>query len=813
MRYIPTLLLYSTILFHSMGQSGYQNPPQQIKDLVDASLTPSLTLNDEGNWMLLLQRNSYPSIDKLAAPELRIAGARLNPGTNGPSRSVSYNGIVVKNRISGIETIVSGLPENASISNVTWSPTGEKFAFTLTELDGISLWYSDVKTASAMQLTGNIINDAASGTPFSWIFPGDHIVYRSINTNRGTAPNAADSKPLPIVQENKGVAAPNRTYQDLLKNQQDESLFDFYFTAEVWLTDLNKNGKKLKESSVITRLVSSPDGKYIILESISKPYSYLVPYNRFPTTIEVLDIQGKSVKTLAQLPLAEDLPKGFDATRKGPRSVNWRSDKPATLYWVEALDGGDPAVNVSFRDRLFTLDAPFAGSAKSMFDLKYRFAGIDWGTDKLAIIYERYWSTRKTVATQFEPAKPTVFKNLWDRNYEDRYADPGTFVTTDNGFGRSVLLSPDNGKSLYLFGTGASNEGNRPFVDLYDIKSAKSKRLWQSEAPFYERPIAFLDAAKGQVITLRESNSEQPNYFLRDLNAGTLTAVTNFEHPYPSLSGVTRELITYQREDGVQLSGTLYLPAGYKKEDGRLPVFLWAYPREFKSADAAGQINGSPYEFIRLNWGTPIYWVTRGYAVFDNASMPIIGEGDEEPNDSFVKQLDMNAKAAVGILDQLGVGDPNRIAIGGHSYGAFMTANLLAHTDYFAAGIARSGAYNRTLTPFGFQAEERTFWEAPDVYFKMSPFNYANTIKEPLLLIHGEADNNSGTFPMQSERFYNALKGHGATTRLVMLPHESHGYAARESILHTLWEMDQWLEQHVKNKKPPMDTELDDSKK
>jgi len=813
MRYLITLWLITTILFHSLAQSGYQEPPQQIKDLVDAPLTPNLTINNEGDWMLLLQRNSYPSIDKLAAPELRIAGARLNPVTNGPSRSVTYNGIVIKNRISGVESVVSGLPENATISNVSWSPDGKKFAFTLTKLDGISLWYGDVQSATAKQLTQNIINDAASGTPFGWIYPGDQLVYRAINNNRSIAPNALDVKPLPIVQENKGVAAPNRTYQDLLKNQQDENLFDYYFNAEIWLTDLNKNAKKLKESSVVTRIVPSPDGKFLILESISKPYSYLVPYSRFPTTIEVLDIQGKSVKTLAKLPLAEDLPKGFDATRKGPRSVNWRSDKPATLYWIEALDEGDPAVNVPFRDRLFILDAPFTAASKSIIDLKYRFEGIDWSTDKLAIIYERYWATRKTVATQFEPAKPAVFKNLWDRNYEDRYTDPGTFVTTDNNFSRSVLLSPDNGKSLYLFGTGASNEGNRPFVDQYDIKTAKSKRMWQSDSPFYERPIAFLDAAKGLVITLRESNSEQPNYFVRDLNTGSLTAVTNFPHPYPSLSGVTRELITYQREDGVQLSGTLYLPSGYKKGDGKLPVFLWAYPREFKSADAAGQINGSPYEFIRLNWGTPIYWVTRGYAVFDNASMPIIGEGDEEPNDSFVKQLDMNAKAAVGILDQLGVGDPNRIAVGGHSYGAFMTANLLAHTNYFAAGIARSGAYNRTLTPFGFQAEERTFWEAPDVYFKMSPFNYANSIKEPILLIHGEADNNSGTFPMQSERFYNALKGHGATTRLVMLPHESHGYAARESILHTLWEMDQWLEQHVKNKKPPMDTELKNAKK
>jgi dipeptidyl aminopeptidase/acylaminoacyl peptidase len=348
---------------------------------------------------------------------------------------------------------------------------------------------------------------------------------------------------------------------------------------------------------------------------------------------------------------------------------------------------------------------------------------------------------------------------------------------------------------------GASPEGNRPFIDAYDLATKASKRLWRSEAPYYEMPVAMLDAAKGLVLTSRESTEVPPNYYVRNLRSGTLSALTRWENPYTALKGIKKELVQYQREDGLKLSGTLYLPAGYNKEkDGRLPVFMWAYPREYKTADAASQINGSPYQFIRPGTTSPLLWVTQGYAVFDDFAMPILGEGDKEPNETFVEQLRASAEAAVNKLVDMGVADRNRIAVGGHSYGAFMTANLLAHTDIFAAGVARSGAYNRTLTPFGFQQEERTYWQAPEIYYKMSPFNYAHQIKEPILLIHGEADNNSGTFPIQSERFYNALKGHGATAKLVFLPHESHGYRARESILHTLYETNAWMDKYVKNR-------------
>jgi dipeptidyl aminopeptidase/acylaminoacyl peptidase len=226
---------------------------------------------------------------------------------------------------------------------------------------------------------------------------------------------------------------------------------------------------------------------------------------------------------------------------------------------------------------------------------------------------------------------------------------------------------------------------------------------------------------------------------------------------------------------------------------------MWAYPREYRNAKDAAQVRGSQYNFSIIKYGSPIFWVTQGYCVMENVEMPIVGTEDKEPNDTYIEQLIMDAEAAIKVITDMGVGDPERVGVGGHSYGGFMTGNLLTHTKLFKAGIARSGAYNRTLTPFGFQAETRTYWEAPEVYNAMSPFMYANQLSGALLLVHGELDNNTGTFPIQSERFYQALKGHKATVRYVVLPLESHSYSAKENILHLLYEENAWLEKYVKN--------------
>ncbi len=807
MKYLKTtfimLLVLSCSLVMAQKNTTYQTPPKVIADMIDAPQTPLVSISPNQETMLLLRRPGYPSIEEVGQEELRIAGVRINPKTNSSSRSSYFNGLALQSIATRSEKAIKDLPADPRIENVNWSPDGSMIAFTNTVAGGLELWVVNVANASAKKLTDAIVNNVTYGRPFNWLADNRTILYKSVLTKRGSIPQQQAVPTGPVIQANDGTEAPVRTYQDLLENPHDEALFEYFTSAQLMKLDVATGASTpFGTPGIIAGFSPSPDGNYVLVTTIKRPFSYLVPYSRFPQEVSIFDKNGKLIRMIADKPLAENVPKGFQAVEEGPRSFTWRNDAPATLHWVEAQDGGDPRREADIRDRMFYLEAPFTGESKEGISFELRYGGVTWGNDGLAIAYESWWYTRRAVTSQFKPGNPADGKAvIFDRSYEDRYNDPGNFETTRNQYGESVLLTANNGKTLFLTGTGASPEGNRPFIDEFDIATQETNRLWRSEAPYYEAPVQMMDPEKMTVITRRESEKMPPNYFIRNLKSDKLTQLTDFENPYKALEGVQKELVKYTRDDGVVLSGTLYLPAGYDKEkDGPLPTFMWAYPREYKSADAASQVTGSPYQFTGVSWGSPIFWVTQGYAVFNNFSMPIVGEGDEEPNETFVKQLRMNAEAAVNKLTDMGVSDPNRLAVGGHSYGAFMTANLLAHTDLFAAGVARSGAYNRTLTPFGFQSEQRTYWEAPEVYYAMSPFMHADKIKEPILLTHGQADNNSGTFPIQSERFYAALKGHGATTRLVMLPHESHGYRARESVLHTLWEMNTWLDKHVKNK-------------
>ncbi|WNJ19540.1 prolyl oligopeptidase family serine peptidase [Pontibacter sp. G13] len=776
----------------------YQTPPKPIADLIDAPTTPWTSLSPDNQVMLLMDNPSLPSIEEVAAPELRLAGLRINPRAFDGSRNAYTTGFTLK-QMDGTERKVTGLPEKANMRNIRWSSDGARVAFTHNTGKGLELWVIDVAQASAQKLTEAELNGSMAGTPYTWLSDNETIVYRSKLDDVGAAPEAPTTPEGPTISETGDRKAAVRTYQDLLKNRFDEELFTYYASGQLKKMKIGGTAEPIGEPGIIRGFADSPDGQYLLVTKVEQPFSYLVPYSRFPMTIEIWDMAGNVVKTVANVPSGETIPKGFMAVRTGPRSFSWRADKPATLYWAEAQDEGDPAIETDVRDALFHLEAPFTGEAVKDMDFELRYSGIEWGNDDLALTYQYWWSNRRIVTQKFSPADPAKGTEvIWDRSWEDRYNDPGDFETHENEYGRQVLLTDKKGKYLYLTGTGASPEGNRPFVDQYEIATGETERLWRSEAPYYESPVVIYDLKKMEVITRRESTDEPANYYIRNLKKDELTAITDFPHPYPQMKEVQKELIRYTRKDGVELTGTLYLPPGYDKErDGKLPVLMWAYPEEYKSKDAAGQVSGSPYTFIRINWASPLFWLMRGYAVLDDPGMPIVGEGDAEPNDSFREQLVANAEAAINKLDEMGVGDPARVAVGGHSYGAFMTANLLAHSDLFQCGIARSGAYNRTLTPFGFQSEERTYWEAPEVYYTMSPFSHADKINEPILLIHGEADNNSGTYPMQSERLFNALKGLGGDARLVMLPAESHGYRAYESVMHMLWEMTTFMDKHL----------------
>ncbi|NIO27718.1 MAG: prolyl oligopeptidase family serine peptidase [Candidatus Latescibacteria bacterium] len=792
-------LPWSELSAQSSSTQKYQTPPKAIADLIDAPPTPYVSIDPTQKWMLIQEYPNLIAIEELAQPELRLAGIRMNPKNRGPSRGRYVTGLKLLDIKDGKEFEIRGLPEKAKIRNIRWSPDGNHIAFINSRENGQDLWVIDVSAKTAKKLVADKINSAYRSA-FEWLPDNQTIICKIMPDDIGKAPVESGVPSAPVIQETSGKKAPARTYQDLLKNAHDEKLFEHHFTVQIFRVMIDGKGKQIGKTGIIRRIEPSPNGLYILVETVHRPFSYLVPAYRFPHSVEVWDLEGNVVKQIADLPLAEEVPIGFGAVPTGPRSFEWLSNEPAALCWVEAQDGGDPKAEAEIRDNIYTLNDPFSGEPRLLVSLQLRYYNVLWGNEQLAIVNEWWWRDRRIRSWKINPSseKPDTTL-LHDFSWQDRYNHPGYPLMRELPNGHSVLLTSEQGNTIYLVGDGASPEGDRPFIDSYDLMRKETKRLWRSEAPYFERPVELLDTDKLIMITRRESISKPPNYFIRDLKNEQLSQITKFPHPTPQLKDVQKELIRYEREDGVKMTATLYLPPNYKTDDGPLPMLMWAYPQEFKSADAAGQVTDSPYRFVRIGWWSPLLWLVSGYGVLDDPTMPIIGEGDEEPNDTYVEQLVASAKAAVEEMVRRGVAERNRIAIGGHSYGAFMTANLLAHSDLFSAGIARSGAYNRTLTPFGFQAEERTLWEALDVYFEMSPFMHADSVNEPILLIHGEADNNSGTFPMQSERFYNAIKGHGGTAKLVMLPLESHGYRSRESIMHMLWEMTNWLDKYVKN--------------
>ncbi|HSU82189.1 MAG TPA: prolyl oligopeptidase family serine peptidase [Thermoanaerobaculia bacterium] len=781
------------------ADNAYRTPPQVLVDIIDAPPTPGVAIDPHRQWLLVLDRPSLPPIAELAERELRLAGLRIRPRTHAPSRAGYITGLRLVRLSDLSERPVTGLPDGSRLGDLEWSPDGSRVAFTNIRQDGAELWVADLATGAARRLAGGL-NLTASIAP-RWLADSKTLVCALVDPDLGPEPAASDVPTGPVIRESTGHAAPARTFQDLLKSPSDEALFEHYLTSRVARVTLDGQVTPVGAAGLVFGLSPSPDGRYLLVQSLHRPFSYLVPADRFPRRIEVWDLDGKVVRQVADLPLQEEIPITFDSVATGPRDVAWREDAPAALFWVEALDGGDASHQAAERDRALLLPAPFQGEPTPLATLGYRFAGVNWGNDGLALIEEFWFKTRRTRTWIVQPGNPkTAPVTLFDRSSEDRYGDPGNPLSTFDSRGRLVLRTADGGKTLFLIGSGASSEGNRPFLDALDLASHKTRRLFHSEAPYYEIPVDLLDGGGRQLLLRRETVDQPPNYWARDLATAKQRQLTRFPHPTPQLAGIHKELIRYRRADGVQLTATLFTPAGWKPADGPLPMVMWAYPQEFKSADAAGQVTDSPYRFARAGAGSPLVWLTQGYAVLDNPSMPIVGEGSKEPNDTYVQQLVASAQAAVDEVVRRGVADRRRIAIGGHSYGAFMTANLLAHSDLFAAGIAESGAYNRTLTPFGFQAEERDLWHAPEIYMQMSPFMFADKVKRPLLLIHGQADNNSGTDPIQSERFFNALKGNGATAKLVYLPLEAHGYRGRESVLDALAESYDWLDKYVKNR-------------
>lgn len=779
-------------MFLFAQSNPYRQPPKDVTDIVLAKPTPNVSINTTDDAMLLVDYNPNPGIATLARPFLKLAGMRVDPKINARQRITEFTGCTVQWFLEN-KTVPIEMPREGRLSGLPrWSPDGRQLAFGVDVADGVQLWVADARTGKSRRLGQFYINEIL-GSPFVWTKDSRRLLVRTIPANRGAAPPTEALPAGPNIEETYGKVSQVMTLQDLLKSENDERLFEYYATSQLMFVEV-ANGKSSAygPAGLHSSLSLSPDEKYLLVTTLRRPFSYRVAAGNFSRKHEIWDKSGKSVRTIAEFPVTDEIPRQGVVT--GPRELEWQPLHDARLFWAEALDGGDPKKKVDARDKVMLLDAPFAGDAREVFKTKHRFSGVNWTANKDKGLVDEYDRDRRWSTTYLlDWTNPVRKDTLFDLSINDDYSNPGNPIFDRAPNGDYVLMQ--DGDWIYFDAPGNTPEGQFPRLDRINLKTRQKETLFQSPKTAFEEYISFVHNDRTRIITRYQSKTEAPNFFMVSLkNVAERKALTQFADPAPQLTQIEKRVVKYQRPDGVPLSGTLYLPLGYKPGQ-KVPLFMWAYPLEYSDAKTAGQVRVTDNTFTFYRNDSPLFFATQGYAVLMDATIPIVGD-PETMNNTFIEQATSSGKAAIDYLDSLGIIDRTKVGVGGHSYGAFMTANLLAHSNDYAYGIARSGAYNRTLTPFGFQSERRSFWEAKDIYANVSPFFFADKIKKPLLIIHGEADNNPGTFTIQSERLYQAIKGNGGTARMVLLPYESHGYRARESVLHVLAEMFDWAKKY-----------------
>ena len=782
--------------FSGQAQQQYLNPPDAAKELFASRPMPRVSLSPDGRHLLIAERYRFRRIDDLASRVKALAGIRLNPFNNGPALPEYFFRMELKDLTTGKKEILRlpGGPKRFSLP--VWSPNGRQFAFLQYERNRVSV---HVGTATSREIKSfpNLALNAAAGRTIQWMRDNQSLLCLAIQSGRGTPPAPPRAPAGPVVQETGPKEAAVLTYPDLLQNEHDEKLFEYYLKSQLTVLDTRTSRtKKLGRPSIFSKFDVSPRGGYVLVERIHPPYSYQSPAQFFPRSTEVWDL-GASVNYVTIQPATEDVATGGVPVQ--PRGHHWRPIGAVdTIAWVEALDGGDPDREVPYRDRVMMLEAPFNGRPKKVADLEHRFSKIYWAETRNVALVREYESGRHWYRTWLvDPDNPDIPPRLrWDHSVNERYEHPGFPLMRQLPNGKRAMRVHSN--SIFLNGNGSSIEGDRPFLVKYHLETRNKEVLFKCVEDSYEAVVALLSDDGMEFVTRHETSEDHPNYFIRRVNDSERRSLTEFKDPAKSLREVQKKLITYERSDGVMLNCMLHLPPGYDLENPKpLPTILWAYPRAYTQGTVAGQVSNSPHRFSTFAGASPRFLALQGYAVLDQVAMPIIGDGDSA-NDTFTEQIVANAEAAIDAVVKMGVCDEFRVGVGGHSYGAFMAVMLLANSDLFRAGIARSGAYNRTLTPFGFQNERRTLWDAPETYLEMSPLLAVPKIRDPLLLIHGENDKNPATTPEQTKRLFRAIKGNGGKARIVLLPHETHNYQARESIGHTLAEMVQWFDKHVK---------------
>ena len=770
----------------------YKRPPDDLASILGAAPTPVAVPSYDRSLIALIEPEANPPLSLLARRYHRLAGTRVDPGTGGRRWTERVRSIRVLDVATGREVLID-LPD-CSFSHPVWSPDGRRLALSRHCDGGGEVWVAEARDGSVRRMAGLLVTDTLTpsgrggpSAPLRWTSDGKLLATALATPSLQPVPAVP---PSPRVEESSGKRSQMATFQDMLTSDEDDARFLHYATSRLVRVDPEAGTvEQLGEPGMYDRFEPSPDDAHLLVERIRTPFSHRVPWRFFARASEVWDRDGHLVRTVADLPVADEVPRQGVPT--GPRSIQWQASEPATLIWFEALDGGDPTVEVPHRDRLMRLRAPFADEPEEILRAQHRVTDLEWfrrGGRALLDEWDRDRRWRRTWVINVDT--PQDRRLVFDLSINDAYGDPGSPLHDRLPSGHLVLHEEEGG--ILLAGAGAGTEGERPFLDRLDLAGGGTTRLLRSPADAHERVVAVLGSVDRGVVLERQSRTEPPHLVL--VQAQGRRTLTREPDPHPQLSDAERRIVRYQRDDGVPLSGLLELPPRWTPDQGRLPVLLWAYPLDYSDPDTAGQVRGSERLFSRLEGASPLWLLLRGWAVF-SAAMPIVGDPDTM-NDTFVEQVVASARAAIDALDADGVADRSRIVAAGHSYGGFMTATLLAHSDLFRAGVARSGAYNRSLTPFGFQTERRSYWEVPEVYHRVSPFAHADRISRPLLLIHGLDDSNSGTYTIQSERLFQAIQGNGGTARLVLLPFEDHGYRARESILHVIAETFEWVE-HV----------------
>jgi dipeptidyl aminopeptidase/acylaminoacyl peptidase len=766
--------------------------------------------------ILLVSWQDYPSISRVATPFLRLAGVRVEPGNHSKHDTPGGYGITPCARSFELVHVADGaqthvaIPAGACPGEPTWAADGKHFAFVNIAPESVELWIGDAKTGVVHRLSGARLNPMLNDE-LQWMPDQKTLLVKLVPKGIG-APPAEPIMPIgPSIQETEGEKGQSSTYEnrDTLGNKHDEDLFDYYAASQLALVDAaNTAITPIGKPGNYESLDPAPDGHHILVTTIHKPYSYVVTCERFPNEVQVWDVSQRThvlTHTIASRPLADRVP--IHGVPLGPRDFSWRATDPATLIYAEALDGGDWNVNVPARDKVMLLKSPFDSPAVEITRTEQRYTGFAWSEQpSVALLAEydnnRHWRKAFVLNVDDLQQKPRL---LWDLSTDEKYKNPGTTVKRQLPNGSWVVRQ--DGDSVYLAGVGSSPDGDRPFLDRLDLKTLKSERLFRSEKTCLERFLSFTGPDTRTFLTWHQTPTDPPNAFTRtlgstvDASAGEATfmstsvAITHIPDPTPAVRAIKKRLVKYKRADGLDLSFTLYTPPGYQ-EGTRVPTILYAYPLDYADASTAGQVAGSQETFTQLRQYRLL--LLAGYAIIDNAAFPIIGD-PKKAYDTYLDQLVADAKAAVDEAVRLGVADPERIGVTGHSHGALMTANLVAHSDLFRAGVATSGSFNKTLTPFGFQNERRSVWEATDVYLKVSPFFVADKMKTPLLIMHGAEDANPGTTPLQAHKLYEAIRGNGGTARLVMLPHEPHWYTAMESNEQEVYEMLRWFDKYVKD--------------